>query len=160
MHGLCGMLISKMGVAHWSAQANLFADVLPTRLNSFANWALGSERSDQSPSCHSERSEAESKNLSSCSAWRLRSRYRDASTSLSMTLLIGCLAGDVAETTVSDQTAFSEVAEIPARGALYKVDGELEQTNFPRIVYALYDRAERFVFVFNLPPGAIDNRVD
>src|SRR5258705_13928654 len=61
---------------------------------------------------------------------------------------------------LSDQTTFSEIAEITARGALYQVDGELEQTNFPRVVYALYDRAERFVFVFDLPPGAIDHRVD
>ena len=59
-----------------------------------------------------------------------------------------------------DQTAFAKIAEITARGALYQVDGELEQTNFPRVVYALYDRAERFVFVFDLPPGAIDHRVD
>jgi hypothetical protein len=51
---------------------------------------------------------------------------------------------------LSDQTAFSEIAEITARGTLYKVDGELEQANFPRVVYALNDRAERFVFVFNL----------
>jgi len=61
---------------------------------------------------------------------------------------------------ISDQTAFSEIAEITARGALHKVDGELEQTNFPRVVHALDDRAERFVFVFDLPPGAIDHRVD
>ena len=61
---------------------------------------------------------------------------------------------------ISEQTAFSEIAEITARGTLYQVDGELEQTNFPRVVYALYDRAERFVCVFDLPPGAIDHRVD
>ena len=77
-----------------------------------------------------------------------------------MTLRIGCLAGDVAEATVSDQTAFSEIAQITARGTLYQVDGELEQANFPRVVYALDDGAERFVFVFDLPPGAIDHRVD
>ena len=74
-----------------------------------------------------------------------------------------CDQGMTAAQTVapcSDQTAFSEIAEITARGTLYQVDGELEQTNFPRVVYALYDRAERFVFVFNLLPGAIDHRVD
>ena len=60
----------------------------------------------------------------------------------------------------SDQTAFSEIAEITAGGALHQVDGELEQTNFPRVVYALDDRAERFVCVFDLPSGAIDHRVD
>ena len=60
----------------------------------------------------------------------------------------------------SDQTALAKIAEITARGTLYQVDRELEQTNFPRVVYALYDRAERFVFVFDLPPGAIDHRVD
>ena len=61
---------------------------------------------------------------------------------------------------ISDQTAFSEIAEITARGTLHQVDGELEQANFPSVVYSLYDCAERFVFVFDLPPGAIDYRVD
>jgi hypothetical protein len=134
--------------------------VLPTRLNSFANLALGSGRSDQSLSSHSERSEAQSKNLSSCSVWRLRSGHRDASTSLGMTLQIACVAGDAAEATVSDQTALAKVAEITTGGALHEVDGELEQTNFPRVVYALNDRAEGFVFVFDLPPGTIDYAVD
>ena len=60
----------------------------------------------------------------------------------------------------SDQTAFAEIAEITTRGTLHQVDGELEQTNFPRVVHALDDRAERFVFVFDLSPGAIDHRVD
>ena len=59
-----------------------------------------------------------------------------------------------------NQTAFSEVAEVTAGRTFYKVYGELEKTNFPCVVYALYDRAERFVFVFDLPPGAIDHRVD
>ena len=58
------------------------------------------------------------------------------------------------------QTAFAKVAEIAAGGTLHKIDGELEQANFPRVVYALYDRAQRFVFIFNLPPGAIDHCVD
>ena len=61
---------------------------------------------------------------------------------------------------ISNQTAFSEIAEITARGTLYQVDRELEQANFPRVVYALDDRAEWFVFVFDLAPGAIDHRVD
>ena len=61
---------------------------------------------------------------------------------------------------ISNQTAFSKIAEITARGTLYQVDGELEETNFPRVVYALDNRAERFVFVFDLPSGAIDYRVD
>ena len=52
------------------------------------------------------------------------------------------------------------IAEVSTGGAFDHVDGELEQTNFPRIVHALYDRAERFVCVFDLPPGAIDHRVD
>jgi hypothetical protein len=60
----------------------------------------------------------------------------------------------------SNQTAVSEVTEITAGGTLHKVDGKLEQTNFPRVVYALDNRAERFVFVFDLSPGAIDHRVD
>ena len=61
---------------------------------------------------------------------------------------------------ISEQTAFSEIAEITARGTLHQVDGELEQTNFPRVVYSLDDRAKRFVFIFDLPPGAIDHCVD
>ena len=56
-----------------------------------------------------------------------------------------------------NQTALAKIAEITAGGALHQVDGELEQTNFPRVVYSLYDRAERFVFIFDLPPGAIDH---
>src|SRR5438552_18768096 len=58
------------------------------------------------------------------------------------------------------QSARSKVAEITARGALHQVDGELEQTNFPRVVHALDNRAERFILIFDLPPGAIDHRVD
>lgn len=59
-----------------------------------------------------------------------------------------------------NQTAFAKVAEITAGRTLYQIDGEFEQANFPCVVYALDDRAERFVFVFDLPPGAIDHRVD
>src|SRR4026208_470676 len=60
----------------------------------------------------------------------------------------------------SDQTALSKVAEIIAGGALHEIYGELQQTNFPRVVYALDNGAERFVFVFDLPPGAINHSVD
>src|SRR6476620_3543108 len=49
------------------------------------------------------------------------------------------------------QTALAKIAEITARGTLHQVDGELEQTNLPRVVYPLYDRAERFVFILDLP---------
>ena len=59
-----------------------------------------------------------------------------------------------------DQTAFSEITEITAGRPLDQVYGELEQANFPRVVHALYDRAEWFVFVLDLPPGAINYRVD
>ena len=59
-----------------------------------------------------------------------------------------------------NQTTLAKVAEIAARGALHKIDSEFEQTNFPRVVHALYDCAERFVFVFDLSPGAIDHGVD
>jgi hypothetical protein len=58
------------------------------------------------------------------------------------------------------QTALAKVPEIIAGGALHQVDGKLEQANFPRVVYALDNRAERFVFIFDLPPGAIDYGVD
>ena len=59
-----------------------------------------------------------------------------------------------------DQTAFSEITEITAGRTLYQVDGEFEQANFPCVVYALDDRAERFVFVFDLSSGAINHRVN
>jgi hypothetical protein len=65
-----------------------------------------------------------------------------------------------AERDASNQTSFPEVAKIAARRALHQVDGELEQANFPRFVYTLYDRAERFVFIFDLASGAINHRVD
>src|SRR4051812_11922704 len=58
------------------------------------------------------------------------------------------------------QSAFAKVAEIAAGGALHKVDGELEQANFPRVVYSLNNRAKRFVFIFNLSPGAIDHCIN
>ena len=88
-------------------------------------------------------------------------KARDASTSLSMTELhLSRQITVTRERSVLNQTAFAEIAEITARGALHKVDGKLEQANFPRVVYSLDNRAERFVFVFDLPPGAIDYRVD
>ena len=58
------------------------------------------------------------------------------------------------------QTALAKVPDIVAGRAFHQVYGELEQTNFPRVVHALYDRAERFVFIFDLPPRAINHRVD
>src|SRR5437870_10573020 len=49
-----------------------------------------------------------------------------------------------------NQSALSEVADVSAAGALDHVDGELEQADFPGIVYALDDGAERFVPVLNM----------
>src|SRR5205809_851845 len=60
----------------------------------------------------------------------------------------------------SNQTALSKVAEIATGGALDHVDREFEQTDFPRVVHALNNRAERFVFAFDLAPGATDHGVD
>ena len=59
-----------------------------------------------------------------------------------------------------DQTAFSEVAEIVTGRTLHQIDGELQEANFPRVVYAFDDRAERFVFVFDLSPCPINHRVN
>jgi hypothetical protein len=59
-----------------------------------------------------------------------------------------------------NQTTLAEIAEITAGGTLNQVDGELEQANFPCVVYALNNRGERFVFIFNVLPGAIDHGVD
>ena len=59
-----------------------------------------------------------------------------------------------------DQTAFSEVAEIATGRTLHQIDGELQEANFPCVVYALDDRAEWFVFVFDLSSGAIDHCVN
>src|SRR5262245_23721208 len=58
------------------------------------------------------------------------------------------------------QTAFSEVAKIATRRTLHQIDGELQKANFPSVVYALNDRAERFVLVFDVSPCAVNHRVD
>ena len=121
------------------------------------------ESAPQISSCHSERSEAESKNLrfnrlvltSASNAEMLRH-----SLSMILAAFARVASRQASEVGASYQTALAEIAEITAGGALHQVDGELEQTNFPRVVYALDDRAERFVFVFDLPPGAIDHRID
>ena len=99
--------------------------------------------------CHSERSE-ESLISSIFISMRGQPITRDPSYSLRMTGHEGR----------SYQTALAKIAEITTGGALHQVYGELEQTNFPRVVYAVDNRAQRFVFVFHLPPGAIDHRVD
>src|SRR5207237_5751830 len=44
-----------------------------------------------------------------------------------------------------DEPPLAEVADVATAGALDHVDGELEQATFPSFVYALHDRAERFV---------------
>src|SRR6266550_4089372 len=59
-----------------------------------------------------------------------------------------------------NQSALSEVADVSAAGALDHVDGELEQADFPGIVYALDDGAERFVPVLNMRLGACDHGFD
>src|SRR5260370_31470026 len=59
-----------------------------------------------------------------------------------------------------NQAAFAEVADVSAAGALDHVDGELEQADFPGIVYALDDGAERFVPVLNMRLRARDDGFD
>src|SRR5260370_13391661 len=56
-----------------------------------------------------------------------------------------------------NQSALSEVADVSAAGALDHVDGELEQADFPGIVYALDDGAERFGPVLNMRLCARDD---
>jgi hypothetical protein len=58
------------------------------------------------------------------------------------------------------QTALAKIAEITAGGTLHKIYGELEQANFPRVIYAVDNRAKRFVFALHLPHGAINHCVD
>jgi hypothetical protein len=55
------------------------------------------------------------------------------------------------------QTALSEITEIIAGGTLNHIDGEFEQANFPSVIHAMNDRAERFVFTFDFAPGSIDH---
>jgi len=59
-----------------------------------------------------------------------------------------------------DQTAFAKITEIAAGRALDQIDGEFQQANFPRVVHAVNDRAERFVFALYALPGAVDHGVD
>src|SRR5437870_5778757 len=59
-----------------------------------------------------------------------------------------------------NQSAFAEIADVSAAGALDHVDGELEQANLPGFVHALDDRAERFVPVLNMRLRARDNGFD
>jgi len=141
-----------MGGAHWLAPACLFGRIFETLYASdqaaFATIAEGIP-----PKlvciflCHSERSE-ESLISSMLTGMRRRAILRDPS------------HWDDKHGARLYQTALAKIAEITAGGTLHKVYGELEQANFPRVVYTLDDRAERFVFVFDLPPGAIDHRVD
>jgi hypothetical protein len=58
------------------------------------------------------------------------------------------------------QSSLSEIPEISTARALDKVDGELEQANFPRVIDSLNHCAKRLVFVFDEAPGAIDHRID
>ena len=60
----------------------------------------------------------------------------------------------------SDQPAFAKISEISARRAFDQIDGEFKQANFPGVIDALDDGAERFVCVLDATPGAIDHRVD
>src|SRR5260370_39242477 len=59
-----------------------------------------------------------------------------------------------------NQSALSEVADVSAAGALDHVDGELEQADFPGIVYALDDGAERLLPVLNMRLRARDDGFD
>src|SRR5437016_763943 len=56
-----------------------------------------------------------------------------------------------------NQSAFAEIADVSAAGALDHVDGELEQANLPGFVHALDDGAERFVPVLNMRLRACAN---
>ena len=56
-----------------------------------------------------------------------------------------------------NQTAPFEVADVFARGALDHLDGELEQANFPGVINALNDGAERFVCIFDATLCPIDD---
>src|SRR5438094_1942398 len=60
----------------------------------------------------------------------------------------------------SNQSAFAEIADVSAAGALDHVDGELEQANLPGFVHALDDGAGRFVPVLNMRLRARDNGFD
>src|ERR1700730_9649170 len=59
-----------------------------------------------------------------------------------------------------NQSALAKIADVSTGRAFDHVDGELEQANFPGIVYALDDGAERFLLVFDLRFGAGDHCLD
>jgi hypothetical protein len=58
---------------------------------------------------------------------------------------------------VLDQSALSEITEIVAGRTFDQVNSELEQADFPGVIHAVNDRAERFVFALDLAPGSIDH---
>ena len=64
------------------------------------------------------------------------------------------------ERAVLDQTALSEITEIAAGRAFHEIDSEFEQTNFPRVINALNDCAERLVLAFDVAFGALDHGID
>jgi len=55
------------------------------------------------------------------------------------------------------QSALAEITEIVAGGTFDQVNSELEQADFPRVIHAVNDRAERFAFTLDLAPGSIDH---
>src|SRR6266550_6075026 len=59
-----------------------------------------------------------------------------------------------------NQSALAEVADVSASGALDHVDGELEQANFPGVVHALNNSAERFFRVLHAPLCPRDDGVN
>jgi len=166
MRGIYGTLILSLAVARSRTLARLFGRIFNARQAFKSVHAFGNHRGCRqkrprpNQSCHSERSEAESKNLCSCPPWRLCLKHRDASTSLSMRMLAVLWETAHERAAGSDQSTFAEVAKIAARGTFDQVDGELEQANFPGVIYAVNDRAERFVFAFDFAPGAIDHCVN
>ncbi len=144
-----------MGDAHSPVQAHSFGRILDalhaSDQDAFATIAeiMPSQKRSASFFCHSERSEES-----------LLSSDANQHALPTVTQRSFAFAQDDKHEGGLYQTALAKIAEITARGTLHQVDGKLEQANFPRVVHALYDRAERFVFVFNLLPGAIDHRVD
>ena len=58
-----------------------------------------------------------------------------------------------------NQTTPFEVADVLAGGALDHFDGELEQTNFPSLVYSLNNRAVGVTGILDRTPCPIDDRL-
>lgn len=56
-----------------------------------------------------------------------------------------------------DQSAFSEITQIAARRSFDKIDGEFQQADFPRVIDALDDGAERFIRALDAMSRAIDH---